>query len=69
MIPSLRKSKDNIVDLYPNETLALLNAVLADEVTAWPYGIEETLDRIGEADSSLRSDERLIELKRKWNSR
>ena len=69
MLPNLRKSKDNIVDLYPHQTLALLHAVLPDNVTAWPYGIETTLKRIGEADESLRSDERLIELNRKWNAR
>jgi hypothetical protein len=69
MLPNLRKSKDNIVDLYPQQTLALLHAVLPDNVTAWPYGIEATLKRIGEADESLRLDERLLELNRKWNSR
>lgn len=69
MLPNLRKSKDNIVDLYPQQTLALLHAVLPDNVTAWPYGIEATLHRIGEADESLRLDERLLELNRKWNSR
>ena len=69
MLPNLRKSKDNIVDLYPQQTLALLHAVLPDNVTAWPYGIEATLHRIGEADESLRLDERLLELNRRWNSR
>jgi len=69
MLPDLRKSKDNIVDLYPQQTLALLHAVLPDDVAAWPYGIEAVLHRIGEADESLRLDERLLELIRKWNSR
>ncbi|MDO8947992.1 MAG: SIR2 family protein [Desulfocapsaceae bacterium] len=69
MLPNLRKSKDNIVDLYPQQTLALLYAILPDNVITWPYGIEATLHRIGEADESLRSDERLLELNRKWNSR
>ena len=69
MLPNLRKSKDNIVDLYPHQALALLHAVLSDNVAAWPYDIEETLQRISEADSSLNSDERLLELKRKWNAR
>lgn len=50
-------------------TLALLHAVLPDNVSAWPYGIDATIDRIGEADNELNSDERLIELKRKWDSR
>jgi len=69
MLPNLREAKDNIVDLYPQHTLALLHAVLSDNVAAWPYNIEETLQRISEADSSLNSDERLLELKRKWNAR
>ena len=64
-----KKSKDSIVDLYPQLTLALLHAVLPDNVAAWPYRIEATLHRIGEADQSLRLDERLIELNRKWNAR
>ena len=69
MLSNLRKSKDNIVDLYPYQILALLHAVLPDNVAAWPYDIEETLQRISEADISLNSDERLLELKRKWNAR
>ncbi len=69
MLPNLRKSKDNIVDLYPEQTLALLHAILPDNVAAWPYGIEATLRRIGKADESLKLDERLLELNRKWNSR
>lgn len=69
MLPNLRKSKDNIVDLYPHQTLALLHAVLPDNVAAWPYDVEATLQRIGKADGSLKLDERLLELNRKWNSR
>lgn len=66
---NLSKSKDNIADLYPLQTLAILYAVLPDNVSAWPYGTEAKLDRIGEADESLKNDERLLELNRKWNSR
>lgn len=69
MLPNLRRSKDNIVDLYPHQTLALLYAVLPDNVSTWPYGIEDTIMRIGEADSTLNTDERFLELKRKWDSR
>lgn len=69
MLPNLHRFHDNIVDLYPRETLALLHAVLPDDVSAWPYGIDGTITRIGAADSLLNSDERLIELKRKWNAR
>ncbi len=68
-LPNLRRSLDNIVDLHPRETLALLHAVLPDNVSAWPYGIDAMIDRIGKADDTLNSDERLIELKRIWDSR
>ena len=69
MLPNLRRSRDNIVDLHPRDTLALLHAVLPENVAAWPHGIDATLDRIGEADGALNNDERLIELKRIWDSR
>jgi hypothetical protein len=69
MLPEFQESQDNIFDLYPRRTLAILNAVLPDEVTTWPYNIERVLKQIGEADSSLNSDQRLLELKRKWNAR
>jgi hypothetical protein len=69
MLPILQGSKDNVADLYPYETLSLLHAVLPDNVSAWPYGIEDTLIRIGEADNALNTDERFLELKRKWDFR
>lgn len=69
VLNSFHESENNIVDSYPNQTLELLHAVLPDNVAAWPYGIEAILHRIGEVDESLRLDERLIELNRKWNSR
>ena len=67
-----RQSNDkvsNIVDLYPERTLSVLWAVLPDDVADWPYEIDATLDRIGSAKPALKKDKRLIELKRKWNSR
>ena len=60
---------NTIVDSYPKQTLAILHAVLPENVSAWPFDIENALQRIGSADESLRLDERLIELNRKWNSR
>jgi hypothetical protein len=68
-LPNLRESKDSVVDLYPEKTLALLDAALPDNATAWPYGIELILQRIVEADGSLNTDGRLIGLKRKWDAR
>ena len=69
IIYELTKPENKIVDLYPRQTLAILHAVLLDNVTAWPYGIEAILNRIGESDEGLRRDERFLEIMRKWNSR
>lgn len=69
LLPELRQSGGGIVDKHPYEALALLHAVLPENVNAWPYGIGETLARLEEADATLRHDERLIELKRLWDSR
>lgn len=65
----LLEAKDGVVDKYPQLVLAILHAVLSDNVANWPYGIGDVLQRIGEADKNLRVDERLLELNRKWNSR
>jgi hypothetical protein len=70
LIPALRgEPGSEIIDRYPSQTLLLLHTILPDNVTAWPYGIGEALNRIGEADNNLKQDERLLELNRKWNSR
>ena len=58
-----------IVDRFPERTLSVLFAVLSDNAAAWPYEMDATLDRIGNAEPALKQDNRLIELKRKWNSR
>ena len=58
-----------IVDRFPAPTLSVLFAVLPDNAAAWPYEMDATLDRIGNAEPALKQDYRLIELKRKWNSR
>jgi hypothetical protein len=68
-LPSVRREGGNIVDVHPERVLAVLHAVLPDNVSAWPYEIDATLARIGNAMPALRQDERLIELNRKWNAR
>jgi hypothetical protein len=60
---------DELVDLYPEKTLALLWAILPEEAAVWPYGAEMVLERIAAADPSLRRDPRLFELNRRWNAR
>ena len=63
-LPLLRREEGNLVEKYPERTLALLHAVLTDNARQWPYGISEVLDRIGKADSRLLTDGRLIKLNR-----
>ena len=69
ILPELSKSGRSIIDRYPQLALALLYAVLPANALAWPYGIEGILQRIGEADSKLNSDDRLISLRRRWDAR
>ncbi|EPW0370319.1 hypothetical protein ACWB35_005417, partial [Klebsiella quasipneumoniae] len=69
MLPKLRRSGGDIVDRYPEQALALLHAVLPDNALAWPYGTEDILKKIEEASSSLNSDNRLISLKQRWDTR
>jgi hypothetical protein len=69
VLPELRKERSDIVEHFPAETLVILYSVLPDNALMWPYGIEVILKQIGESDMELKSDERLIELNRKWNAR
>jgi hypothetical protein len=66
---SLRTAKNSIIESLPEKVLALLLAILPDDPAAWPYEIEEVLERIGAAAPSLLPDSRLVELKSRWNSR
>ncbi len=67
-IPHLRDDS-GIVDRYPERMLALLDAVLPNNVSVWPYRIEAVLHKLEAAAPALQRDERLLELWRKWNSR
>jgi hypothetical protein len=58
-----------VVDAYPKQILALLHTTLPDDASLWPYSSGAVLQRIGEVDESLKQDERLLELRRKWDSR
>jgi hypothetical protein len=68
-LPRIKVEKENLVDLYPLQILSILDVILPNDISYWPWNIEEYLDRIGNASAILRHDSRLIELKRKWNSR
>jgi len=70
MIPSLRRSQErSVIEKFPEKTLQLLAAILPEDGRKWPYGIDDALRRIGEADPTLLNDPRLIELNRIWNAR
>ncbi len=64
-----QEEPSGIIGSYPERLLALLYVVLPEDVSAWPYGIEDMLEKIGAADRGLLSDRRLQELNRKWNAR
>lgn len=68
-LPELGQSGADIVDRYPKLVLSLLYSVLPENASAWPYGIEGTLMKIGEVDATLERDGRLIELRRRWDAR
>jgi hypothetical protein len=63
-LPIRGQDKYDLVEKFPERTLALLDAVLTDNARQWPYGISEILDRIGKADSRLLTSSRLIRLNR-----
>ncbi|MDO5687587.1 MAG: SIR2 family protein [Neisseria sp.] len=69
MWPELYRLEDNTINRYPEQALALLYAVLPDNALVWPYDMEKILKQIGEASSALKSDDRLISLKRQWDAR
>ena len=60
---------DNIAQKYPHQMLNLLYKVLPDETLTWPYDIEEILTSISEGEPTLRTNEKFLELKRRWDSR
>lgn len=68
-LSSFRKPADDIIDQHPEKVLELIYAVLPDNALAWPYWVGRILQRIEQADAKLKQDNRLISLKRQWNSR
>ncbi|MFC4298381.1 SIR2 family protein [Castellaniella hirudinis] len=69
MLPELHRSGSSAVEKHPEQALALLYAILPDNSLSWPYEIEGMLEQISTANSSLDRDDRLIALKRRWDSR
>lgn len=65
----MRDEKDEIIKSNPEMVLTIVFKILPDEVRGWPYQIDEVFGSIEEADQNLKYDERMIEIRRKWNSR
>ena len=60
---------EDIIKKHPRHTLALLYAVLPDNVSGWPYDIGDIFASISEDNPTLKTDEKFLELKRRWDSR
>ena len=61
-IPELRKSEETVAAQYPDETLDLLYAVLAENARLWPYGAREAIEVIGQVKPALTSHPKFIAL-------
>jgi hypothetical protein len=62
VLPS--EAENHLAVVYPAVMLDLLWTILAEDVTLWPYKVEETLDILAEA-AETRGDPRLSELRRR----
>ena len=62
------KAKD-FGEKHPRHTLDLLYAVLPNNVSGWPDDIGDIFASISEGEPALRTDEKFLELKRRWDSR
>jgi hypothetical protein len=67
--PDLSEKEQGLARQYPEKVLMILHKVLADIAKHWPYGVNGVLKAIEEADPNLATDKRMIELKRRWESR
>jgi hypothetical protein len=64
-----RNESIDLINTHPRLVLRMLDIILPDDVSEWPFGIAEALDKIGEADHTLTSDPLWQHLMRKWKSR
>ena len=61
-IPELRNAEETVAAQYPDETLDLLYAVLAENAHLWPHGTKEAIEVIGQVKPALTSDPKFIAL-------
>lgn len=66
---SLHKLYEDVFKNHSRQKLDLLHAVLPDNVSSWPFEIEDVLASISENEPTLRTNEKFLELKRRWDSR
>jgi hypothetical protein len=66
---NLQNLNKEIAEKHPAQTLELLDTILPDDAAGWPSFTGEILQKIYDADIRFHSDERLLELSRKWNAR
>ena len=56
-------------DNYLNRVLDILYRILPEDANCWQYGIGDIFNRIEKANPDIKKDDRLIELRRRWNDR
>ena len=62
-------SYDNVAKKHPRQMLDLLYAVLPDETSTWPFRIGKILTSISQGHPTIRTNEKFLELKQRWDSR
>ena len=64
----LRPAKDDLVERFAAEHLAILDAALGDDPTKWAYGAPALIKRLSEIDA-VKGDSRLARLKKRMGGR
>ena len=59
---------DEIIKFYQKELLQLLISVLPDDPRQWSSEMNNILEKLAKSDVSLETDERYIELKRRYST-
>jgi hypothetical protein len=58
-------TQSKVFELHPEHALALLSAVLPEDVAKWPYGVDAALQRLQKTSKEISKDPRVVELKRR----
>lgn len=62
-----RNEIGDVIKQHPVEFLHVIHTVFPDDVRYWPYGTDDALKMILDADASLSMDPRYQELRQKWD--